>query len=319
MPPPKLRATEKKTANLAAVTSVITTADKVASAKTHSICSQTEALSRMTIELNMRAINFQAQRLEHDLGLLVKSTEQDKEFLLQHKLRMDDIWKELLAVKIKVNEVQGGQEDASVRYERCRQETTDSIEEFRKQIGEFQTLCSDLSTQLESLPTMADLDLVATQPLPDDSRQRSLHPVSNMAIPPSAQRQGRLRAFVCLHTSLTDDCGTESITDPTQNICRDIDDVISSTRRWNREHKTTNKSDATFVADYLRRQSRRNTRLAVHIQKGIRRRVRLRLADSDIRPKSLEEFCQVVTWNDVLEVVEEVLVNSVEDVVKALS
>jgi hypothetical protein len=98
-----------------------------------------------------------------------------------------------------------------------------------------------------------------------------------------------------------------------------MQDVLSSTRRWNRDHKTTDKPEAIFIADYLKRQSRRNTRLAVYIQRAIRRRVRLRLADSNLHPTSLEEFCQVVKWNDVLEVVEEVIVNNEQDTVRALS
>lgn len=105
----------------------------------------------------------------------------------------------------------------------------------------------------------------------------------------------------------------------TQSLRRHIQEVLSSTRRWNRDRKTTDKPEPTFIADYLKRQSRRNTRLAVHIQRAIRRRVRLRLADSKLHPTNLEEFCQVVQWSDVLEVVEELLVRNEEDTVRALS
>jgi hypothetical protein len=208
MPPSKRRAADKKIPNVvAAFTPINAPLEKAAPAKASNFCPQTDALSRMTIELNMRAINFQAQRLEHDLSLLVKSTEKDKEFRSQHKSRMDEMWKELLAVKIKVGEVQGGQVEASKRYELCRQQTNDSIEEFRRQVGGFQTLCRDLSSQLESLPTMADLDLMATQPLPDDKRQISKEIGSEDFVPSSAQRQGKYQFFTYICVSLIDRCG----------------------------------------------------------------------------------------------------------------
>jgi chromosome segregation ATPase len=142
-------------------------------------CPQTDALARMTIELNMRAISSQAQRLENDLRLLVRNTEDDKEYRAKNETRISEIWTELLAVRTRVNEVHDGQEDASIRYEKCRQDADQSIRNFQQEISSFKSLCSNLSTQLDSLPTMADLDLVATQPLSDVSRVHHLARLQN--------------------------------------------------------------------------------------------------------------------------------------------
>jgi hypothetical protein len=178
VPPPKRTGADAGSADL-----LSSIPQSIASLSTHGKgakpCPQTDALARMTIELNMRAISSQAQRLENDLRLLVRNTEDDKEYRAKNETRISEIWTELLAVRTRVNEVHGGQEDASTRYEQCRQEADQSIRHFQEEISGFKSLCSNLSTQLDSLPTMADLDLVATQPLSDDSRLHHLARLQN--------------------------------------------------------------------------------------------------------------------------------------------
>jgi hypothetical protein len=178
VPPPKRTGADAGSADL-----LSSIPQSIASLSTHGKgakpCPQTDALARMTIELNMRAISSQAQRLENDLRLLVRNTEDDKEYRAKNETRISEIWTELLAVRTRVNEVHGGQEDASTRYEQCRQEADQSIRHFQEEISGFKSLCSNLSTQLDSLPTMADLDLVATQPLSDNSRLHHLARLQN--------------------------------------------------------------------------------------------------------------------------------------------
>lgn len=171
VPPARQTAAKDRSSNATAMMPVALASSNQAQGQDPKLGAQAaDALARMTMELNMRAISSQAQRLEQDLRVLVKNTEKDREFRAQNEARISEIWTELLAVRTHVNEVQGGQEDASVRYERCRQETTNTIDRFRKEIRDFKTLCDNLSSQLDSLPTMADLDLMATQPLADDTR-----------------------------------------------------------------------------------------------------------------------------------------------------
>jgi hypothetical protein len=94
------------------------------------------------------------------------------------------------------------------------------------------------------------------------------------------------------------------------NIRDRIREAINSTRRWNRDYKNTDQSDADFTASYLRQQSKRDAPMAVFIQRSIGKRIRRRLPRLRSLPLTLEEFCQDVTWKDVLDAVESVLVKN---------
>ena len=96
-----------------------------------------------------------------------------------------------------------------------------------------------------------------------------------------------------------------------------IREAINSTRRWNRDHKTTNLSEAVFCANYLRQQSKRDQVVAVFLQKAIQRRVKTRML-SKPKPKSLDEFCESVEWADVRAAVEDTLVRDTTDVMRLL-
>lgn len=109
---------------------------------------------------------------------------------------------------------------------------------------------------------------------------------------------------------------------------RRIQEAISSTRRWHRDHKTTALADADFVANYLKQQYKRDPAVAVLIQRAIQRHVlrqqqrQRRRRDKTpprpgSRPRSLEDFCHV-TWTDVLETVETILVRRRDEAVEAL-
>lgn len=112
----------------------------------------------------------------------------------------------------------------------------------------------------------------------------------------------------------------ECITEAAANTIKQrIEDAISSTRRWNRDHKSTKLRDAAFIASYLKQQSKRDPQMAVYIQKAIQRHVyHSGRPISKTRPKSLEQFCQTLVWKDVLDTVKDVLVESRVQTVKAL-
>lgn len=98
-----------------------------------------------------------------------------------------------------------------------------------------------------------------------------------------------------------------------------IQETIKSTRRWHHDHKTTTLADGAFTANYLKKQSKRDPRMAVYIQKAIHRRIKRRRRESGSQPQSLEEFCEHVKWEDVTQTVEEVLVKKVGFTVRSLS
>lgn len=98
-----------------------------------------------------------------------------------------------------------------------------------------------------------------------------------------------------------------------------IEDAISSTRRWNRDHKSTKLKDAAFVASYLKQQSKRDPQMAVYIQKAIQRHVyHSGRPRSKTRPKNLEQFCQMLLWKDVLDTLKDILIDNRSQAVKAL-
>ena len=78
-------------------------------------------------------------------------------------------------------------------------------------------------------------------------------------------------------------------------------------------------TDAAFTANYLKQQGHRDPGIARFIQKAIRRRVRSRLAMVSPSPATLEEFCQVVKWEDVRDTVEATLIREEQAVIAALS
>ncbi|KAH0595840.1 hypothetical protein MHUMG1_06388 [Metarhizium humberi] len=99
-----------------------------------------------------------------------------------------------------------------------------------------------------------------------------------------------------------------------------IQETIKSTRRWHHDHKSTALPDAVFTANYLKKQSKRDPRMAVYLQRAIHKRIRRRRRrEPGPQPQSLEEFCQDVSWEDVTRTVEDVLVRRVDSTVQSLS
>lgn len=97
-----------------------------------------------------------------------------------------------------------------------------------------------------------------------------------------------------------------------------IQDALKSTRRWNRDHKTTRLGEAVFCAHYLTQQSKRDARMAVFLQRAVQRRVQARFPGRTLRPRSLDDLCRLVLWADVKAVVEDVLLRDTTDVTEAL-
>lgn len=107
----------------------------------------------------------------------------------------------------------------------------------------------------------------------------------------------------------------------TRSIKQRIEDTIASTRRWNRDHKTTKLTDAVFIANYLKQQSKRDPQMAVFMQRAIQKHVQNgggRPRRTRARPKSLEQFCRMLVWKDVLDTAEAVLVRDWRRTARAL-
>ncbi|KAH0526463.1 hypothetical protein TsFJ059_009778 [Trichoderma semiorbis] len=260
------------------------------------LLAQADALARMTIEFNVRAVSAQTERLEKGLNKLMMSTKEDKAFRESHDARLQSLCKEILVVKQRMEEIQGPEWNGSGKD--GLKEVDESIELLKKEMEELKGLVGDISCTLDKLPTAAEAEALI---------KRTQASVSTGG----REIQTRSKAARSL---------AESKTARSQvSIKQRIEDAIGSTRRWNRDHKTTKLSDATFIANYLRQQSKRDPPMAVYIQRSIKRHVsRSGRQKAKDRPKNLEQFCQELVWKDVIETAEEVLVRNVARTAKAL-
>lgn len=282
-----------------------------------------DALARMTIELNVRAMATQTARLEKNLSVLMLRTKEDKEFRNTHDARVQSLVHEIQAVKQRMEEVQGPEWNSKSNndLEQCKKDMHEIIgelkKEMKKEMSDLKGRVGDISSTLDKLPTVAEAEALISntrvtrsalkgkiQAKPDAEKSR--------AVPSKLSHS----LFYC--TTAPEEA-YECITEAAKTIKQRIEDAISSTRRWNRDHKSTKLKDATFIANYLKQQSKRDPQMAVYIQKAIQRHVyHSGRPRSKTRPRNLEQFCQKLVWKDVLDTVKDVLVDNRGQVAKAL-
>jgi chromosome segregation ATPase len=277
---------------------------------TSQLIAQADALARMTFELNIRSVAAQADRLEQDLRQLVVRTAQDEEFREKNEHRLNEIWHEILAVKTRMSEVHDGQQQLQTNAETRGKLVADLLERYGKEMAELRDMFNTMNEQLDRLQASKDL-LYNAEP------GRFERPgVETRAMTRQKKSQKTQNNVNSISTS------TKRNEEPPAHIVdavlKRIQETLSSTRRWNRDHKTTKVDDGTFVASYLKQQSKRDPSMAVFIQKNIRRRIRRRLPRGATPPESLEEFCRDVRWQDVTETVELILVRNEDNAIQAL-
>ncbi|KAJ6445902.1 LOW QUALITY PROTEIN: Eburicol 14-alpha-demethylase [Purpureocillium lavendulum] len=259
---------------------------------------EADALAKMTVELGLRAVASQAERLERELRDVVAATAHGAAFRREHECRLADVMREVLAVKARVDEVppRATAPDVDVLLERCRREAAEFREQVRGEVGELRTLISGVASQLDSFPTPTEAEAMLAGGVAGDYLSGSRA---------TARGDGFASA-----------CRTEC---SAQAPKRRIQEAINSTRRWHSDRKTSRLPDAQFVTNYLKQQSKRDPGMAVFIQRAIQRRVKTtRRRRLSSRPRSLEEFCRDVTWRDVEEAVADALVHHEKSAIRAL-
>ncbi|KAM3439185.1 hypothetical protein NHJ13734_003855 [Beauveria thailandica] len=259
------------------------------------LAAQADALAKMTLEMNLRSVGKQADRLERDLRTLVQATARDAAFRAQHETRLQDLWKEILAVKAHLAAA-GDRDDAArgLADEAERSEARRLAEEMRGEMAGVKEMVKGLRTALSEMPSAEQMQAALSQSsvdtqdsYPNTQRKTNHH-----------QQQPRSASKQSIHAR--------------------IQDALRSTRRWHRDHKTTRLSDAAFCAAYLRQQSKRDAPMAVFLQRAVQRRVQARSPGRALRPRSLDDLCRLVLWADVEAVVEDVLLRDTTDVEEAL-
>ncbi|KAL6873149.1 hypothetical protein J3F83DRAFT_732219 [Trichoderma novae-zelandiae] len=216
-----------------------------------------------------------------------------------HDARLQNMCKEMLVVKQRMEEIQGPEwkgAAASAGPEGAQKEVDESIEQLRREMGELKGLVSGISSTLDKLPAAAEAEALMRQ-------TQALTLASNGSRTPAGSSAGKL----------------ESGTKEAQSIKQRIEDTIASTRRWNRDHKTTKLKDAVFTANYLTQQSKRDPQMAVYLQRALQKHVQNSgRPRTRSRPQSLEQFCRALVWKDVTDTAEAVLVRDWRRTAKAL-
>lgn len=271
-------------------TLTVSSSSLLAPTRSSKLVEQADALAKMTFELNLRAVCGHAKRLERDLRTLVAKTEQDNDFKNEYQKRLVEMMAEIQSVKTHITTVQGGQQDVTGGFDKLQRETSQFVELFQDEIRGIKGGLSEIFNQLDQCATIDDVrDEIYSASLTDAETR--------------AKTQARLRAMQ-------------------QDIKPRVEEAINSTRRWNRDHKTTHLPDSQFVANYLKKQSQRDAAMAVLLQRSLQKRIRLRDSRTPGRtwsqPQSLDELCRDVVWQDVIDMVKDVLVVNEQRTMRSL-
>ncbi|KAH7171092.1 hypothetical protein EDB81DRAFT_865048 [Dactylonectria macrodidyma] len=258
--------------------------------KNATLLNQADALASMTFELSLRAIGGLAERLEREVRKLVLRTEQDTEFRHNNEKRLTDIMREIQSVKMHMAAATAGQVDLEGSFERQQKETAKVMDGFRKEVLDLKGLMDSVSSQLDQFPSLDDIN-------------------KDIVVPHTSSRVMETRAMRRASRQV-------AMQPPKQQTAANtkyrIQEAINSTRRWNRDHKVTPLSDSQFVVNYLKKQSQRDPGMAVLLQRSLQKRIRLRAALTSgktlTKPRSLEELCRDAVWQDVIDMVRDVLV-----------
>ncbi|KAK7424862.1 hypothetical protein QQX98_000137 [Neonectria punicea] len=266
------------------------------------LLAQADALAKMTFELNLRAVCSHAERLEREVRTLVSYTEHDKEFRRENESRLAAMMHEIQAVKTHVAKVENTQEDVRGGLEDQQRRATDVLDGFKKEMSDLRRLIDGFSSQLNQFETS------------DDTRESPRPPpTTSRCMETRAMRRANKR----VETQPRDQQNIDGA-----HIKSRIQEAINSTRRWNRDHKVTKIPDSQFAANYLKKQSQRDPDLAVLLQRSLQKRIRLRrnLRSGEVgsRPRNLEELCRTVAWQDVIDMVKDVLVVNAQDSARLL-
>lgn len=290
---------------------VVTTGASVNATQGQKLAVRAESLASMTFELNVRTISHQNQRLQRDITALVNATQNDKEFREKNEGRLQEVFKEIQSVKHhmdKVDEDQRGVKVSQEELQKCQAETVVVVEEFRKEMSDLKTVLEGLSKQLDALSSGANSVKSghASQQPPDalgGTRMIPTLPAGHFDSAESLEEWPRSPATKS-EELVIEGHDEAAVAD----AARRVSEAIKSTKRWHHEHKTTKLPDAQFCVNYLKQQSKRDTKVAVYIQRAVRRRIHRRRGREVATPRSLEDFCKGVKWEDVVRTVEETLV-----------
>lgn len=125
------------------------------------LSAQAEALARMTFEMNLRTVGRQSERLERELRSLVQKTSNNEAFRAQHEARLQDLWKEILAVKAHLTQDRPHTRDLS--DVECRDEMRRLVDGMRGELDSVRRMVGDISKTVSAMPTSEQLQAALSQ------------------------------------------------------------------------------------------------------------------------------------------------------------
>jgi hypothetical protein len=123
----------------------------------------------MTLELNLRAVSNQANRMEKELKTLVLATANDAKFRAENEGRMKEMWREIVAVRQLMSE----QKDlAFLDAETCKREMENAVGEVRNEVEVLRGVVGGISKAVAGLPSAEEVKrLVGEEKRPEASER----------------------------------------------------------------------------------------------------------------------------------------------------
>ncbi|EWG37544.1 hypothetical protein FVEG_14782 [Fusarium verticillioides 7600] len=253
---------------------------------------QAEALANMHFELNLHIVFSLASRLEKEVQQLVIRTADDQEFRRQNEERMTKMMIEIETVKAYMARIGHNREPATrADIERLQQAMSDTTMEWNNQLEDARTKIDEISGRML-----------------DASRRAG---VRGNEAPTSPSLLGiETRATRKAKTDIASGAHHQQPPPSSSSLESRVNDAINSTKRWNREHKTTKMRENQFIITYLKKQGQRDPVIAKLLLQAIRERASNTKTKTSRAKKlpSLEETCRNTSWQDVIDSATEVLV-----------
>lgn len=123
-------------------------------ATTSRLEAQADALAKMTLEMNLRSVSRQADRLEREIRSLVHNTSQDKAFRSQNEARLQDMWKEILAVKAHMAQER---DTRHLTDDVCQQEIRRIADEMKGELDTVRQMVGNIATTLSEMPSVEQM------------------------------------------------------------------------------------------------------------------------------------------------------------------
>lgn len=300
----------------------------------------------MTFELNLRNITTHTRRLERNIQHLATKTADGQDFRRENEANLAKYMREVEAIKLHLAQYGDKTPVTRTDIEKLQQELLQEAAAWKAELDDIRAKLDALRDQNLQF-SQRDRDLLDkvlgilnnSNQTPNALMPSAPSPPSLPPAPPApsatrtqpaqqsplrmetrAMRRGRLdvavpnpqkRKYLQAAKLPLPAADFDPALALSSDYERRITETINSTKRWNREHKVTKRSDPEFIVNYLLKQGRRDPSIAKVLQQAIQKRAfqAIKMETGELRrPQNLTELCHNVAWRDVIDAATEVLV-----------